>query len=90
LDGNTFAIKLLIVDDNEEILSYLQEYFSKMYQVAVAFDGQMALEMLEVQQYDIIISDVMMPELDGLHFLQTRKTEYQYLTYPCNAVNGQK
>jgi signal transduction histidine kinase/ligand-binding sensor domain-containing protein/DNA-binding response OmpR family regulator len=73
LDGNTFAIKLLIVDDNEEILSYLQEYFSKMYQVAVAFDGQMALEMLEVQQYDIIISDVMMPELDGLHFCKRVK-----------------
>jgi signal transduction histidine kinase/ligand-binding sensor domain-containing protein/DNA-binding response OmpR family regulator len=72
-DGNTFAVKLLIVDDNEEILSYLQEYFSKMYQVAVAFDGQMALEMLEVQQYDIIISDVMMPELDGLHFCKRVK-----------------
>jgi signal transduction histidine kinase/ligand-binding sensor domain-containing protein/DNA-binding response OmpR family regulator len=73
LDGNTLATKLLIVDDNEEILSYLQEYFSKLYQVAVAINGQIALEMLEVEQYDIIISDVMMPELDGLHFCKRVK-----------------
>jgi len=73
LEGNMLATKLLIVDDNEEILSYLQEYFGKLYQVAVAMNGQMALDMLEVQQYDIIISDVMMPELDGLHFCKRVK-----------------
>ncbi|WP_316846626.1 two-component regulator propeller domain-containing protein [Pedobacter psychrodurus] len=73
LDGNALATRLLIVDDNEEILSYLQEYFSKTYQVAVAINGQMALDMLEVQQYDLIISDVMMPELDGLHFCKRVK-----------------
>lgn len=72
-DINSKAIKLLIVDDNEEITTYLQEYFSKLYQVNVAFNGQMALEMLEIEQYDIIISDVMMPELDGLHFCKRVK-----------------
>ncbi|WP_316823856.1 two-component regulator propeller domain-containing protein [Pedobacter miscanthi] len=72
-NGNTLATKLLIVDDNEEITAYLQEYFSKLYQVAIAFNGQMALEMLEIEQYDIIISDVMMPELDGLHFCKRVK-----------------
>ena len=67
------AIKLLIVDDNKEILAYLQDYFSKMYEVTVAYDGQMALDLLEVQPFDIIISDVMMPELDGLHFCKRVK-----------------
>jgi len=70
---STVATKLLIVDDNEEILAYLQEYFGKMYEVAIAVNGQLALDMLEVQQYDIIISDVMMPELDGLHFCKRVK-----------------
>jgi len=60
--------KLLIVDDNKEILAYLQDFFGQSYEVSVAFDGKMALEMLEHQQFDMIISDVMMPELDGLHF----------------------
>lgn len=67
------AIKLLIVDDNKEILAYLQDYFCKMYEVTVAYDGQMALDLLEVQPFDIIISDVMMPELDGLHFCKRVK-----------------
>jgi signal transduction histidine kinase/ligand-binding sensor domain-containing protein/DNA-binding response OmpR family regulator len=67
------SIKLLIVDDNKEILEYLQDYFGKMYEVTVAHDGQMALELLEIQQFDIIISDVMMPELDGLHFCKRVK-----------------
>ncbi|PIF34423.1 signal transduction histidine kinase [Flavobacterium sp. 9] len=66
-------IKLLIVDDNKEILDYLQDYFSKIYDVTIAFDGQMALELLEIQQFDLIISDVMMPELDGLHFCKKVK-----------------
>jgi ligand-binding sensor domain-containing protein/signal transduction histidine kinase/DNA-binding response OmpR family regulator len=65
--------KLLIVDDNKEILDYLQDYFSKIYEVTVAHNGQMALELLEIQQFDIIISDVMMPELDGLHFCKRVK-----------------
>jgi signal transduction histidine kinase/ligand-binding sensor domain-containing protein/DNA-binding response OmpR family regulator len=67
------SIKLLIVDDNKEILAYLQDYFSKMYEVTVAYDGQMALDLLEVKQFDIILSDVMMPELDGLNFCKRVK-----------------
>ncbi|MFA4871100.1 MAG: response regulator [Pedobacter sp.] len=66
-------IKLLIVDDNKEIVDYLQDFFSQTYQVSVAFDGKMALGMLEDQQFDMIISDVMMPELDGLHFCKRVK-----------------
>ena len=67
------SIKLLIVDDNKEILAYLQDYFCKMYEVTVAYDGQMALDLLEVHPFDIIISDVAMPELDGLHFCKRVK-----------------
>jgi ligand-binding sensor domain-containing protein/signal transduction histidine kinase/DNA-binding response OmpR family regulator len=66
-------IKLLIVDDNKEILDYLQDYFGKIYEVTMAYDGQMALDLLEIQPFDIIISDVMMPELDGLHFCKRVK-----------------
>ncbi len=66
-------IKLLLVDDNKEIIDYLQDYFGKIYDVTVAYNGQMALELLEIHQFDIIISDVMMPELDGLHFCKRVK-----------------
>jgi len=66
-------LKLLIVDDNKEILDYLQDYFSKIYEVTTAHNGQMALDLLEIQPFDLIISDVMMPELDGLHFCKKVK-----------------
>ena len=66
-------VKLLIVDDNKEILDYLQDYFSKIYEVTTANNGQMALDLLEIQPFDLIISDVMMPELDGLHFCKKVK-----------------
>ncbi|RZK67934.1 MAG: response regulator, partial [Pedobacter sp.] len=64
---------LLLVDDNHEILDYLREYFETDYQITVAFDGLMALKMLEEQAFDLIVSDVMMPELDGLHFCKRVK-----------------
>lgn len=66
-------VKLLIVDDNKEILDYLHDYFSKIYEVTTAYNGQMALDLLEIQPFDLIISDVMMPELDGLHFCKKVK-----------------
>lgn len=66
-------LKLLIVDDNKEIIAYLQDFFSQTYQVSIAFDGKMALEMLENQEFDLIISDVMMPEMNGLHFCKRVK-----------------
>lgn len=65
--------RILLVDDNKEILAYLQEYFEERYTVEIAFDGKMALEILEIRQFDLIISDVMMPELDGLHFCKRVK-----------------
>jgi len=64
---------LLLVDDNQDILDYLREYFETDYLVTVAFDGLMALRMLEEQTFDLIVSDVMMPELDGLHFCKRVK-----------------
>ncbi len=57
---------LLIVDDNQEIVDYLQHYFGKQYDIAIAFNGKAALELLEKETFDLIISDVMMPELDGI------------------------
>ncbi|MEI6948620.1 two-component regulator propeller domain-containing protein [Paraflavisolibacter sp. H34] len=65
--------KLLLVDDNREILEYLKEYFGKSYQVRAANDGKEALALLEDYQPDLVISDVMMPEMDGLQFCKRVK-----------------
>jgi len=57
--------KLLIVDDNEEIRTYLNELFSDWYDVRCASNGASALEIATAEIPDIIISDIVMPEMDG-------------------------
>lgn len=67
------GLKMLIVDDNKEIITYLSGFFSDKYEVYTAENGKLGLELLENQPVDVIISDVMMPEMDGLHFCKRVK-----------------
>ncbi|RKE57128.1 two-component regulator propeller domain-containing protein [Sphingobacterium detergens] len=68
---------LMIVDDNREIVTYLAAYFRNNYTVITAFDGKEALGLLSDNHPDAIISDVMMPEMDGLHFCKKIKQNIQ-------------
>ncbi|MGJ1434462.1 two-component regulator propeller domain-containing protein [Sphingobacterium siyangense] len=68
---------LMIVDDNREIVNYLAAYFGNNYTVITAFDGKEALELLSDKHPDAVISDVMMPEMDGLHFCKKIKQNIQ-------------
>ncbi|MCS3553807.1 MULTISPECIES: hybrid sensor histidine kinase/response regulator transcription factor [unclassified Sphingobacterium] len=65
--------KILVVDDNEEILNYLKRFLEDSFDISTAADGQMALKYLETEQFDLVLSDVMMPELDGLHLCKRIK-----------------
>ncbi|MBB6002546.1 two-component regulator propeller domain-containing protein [Arcicella rosea] len=58
---------ILIVDDNSEILNYLARYFQQFYHVITASNGNQALTELNEKQIDLIISDIMMAELDGIN-----------------------
>lgn len=59
------AIKLLLVEDNEELRTYLARYLRKSYQVEEAADGQEALEKVKRMMPDFILSDIVMPNLSG-------------------------
>ena len=60
--------RLLIVDDSEDMLEFLNSSFSQQYQVTTAHDGIEALDLLSKHEYDLIISDWMMPRMDGATF----------------------
>jgi DNA-binding response OmpR family regulator len=63
--------RLLIVEDDDQVRSSLQEYFEREgYNVAVAADGDLALEMLNQAQPDLLILDVQLPHVDGLEVCQ--------------------
>ena len=65
LRGHDIRPSILIVEDNDELRSYLTELFSPVYTVSEARDGEQAWEMLEKDVPDIILSDLMMPGMDG-------------------------
>ena len=61
---------ILVVDDNREIVYSISELLKyEGYQVANAYDGMEALDILEREKIDLILLDVMMPRLNGLSAL---------------------
>lgn len=59
--------KILIVDDEPDILDFLKYNLKKEgYSVATAADGRQAIAVAELEKPDLIILDIMMPELDGI------------------------
>lgn len=57
--------RLLVVEDNVEMSEFLQEILREEYQCKVAFDGIGALQLVQKESFDLIISDVMMPQMGG-------------------------
>jgi len=66
---------LLIVEDNEELLILIRNLMSHHYQVLTAKNGREALAVVQKNNIQIIISDVMMPEMDGLELCRTIKQD---------------
>lgn len=67
--------RLLIVDDNADIRTYLRTILQGQYQVSEAPDGQKGLEVACEEVPDLIVSDVMMPVMNGLEFCQRVKND---------------
>ena len=73
--GNGERPRLLIVDDNADIRTYLRTILQGQYQVSEAPDGQKGLEVACEEVPDLIVSDVMMPVMNGLEFCQRVKND---------------
>ncbi|NMH88378.1 hybrid sensor histidine kinase/response regulator transcription factor [Flavivirga algicola] len=66
---------ILIVEDNTEVRSYIKSIFSKNYNIFEAANGQEAIEMAQKEEVDVIVSDVMMPIMDGFELCHKVKSE---------------
>ncbi|MCF2857012.1 response regulator [Pseudoalteromonas sp. SMS1] len=75
LIGPQLARSILIVDDTPDMLEFLHSVFGKSYKVMVARDGEEALSLAQSVLPDLIISDVMMPKLDGFGLLSAIKQD---------------
>ncbi len=72
---STKRYKLLVVEDNEDLRTFLVGELSKSYDVLEAADGKAGHELAKSSQPDLIISDVMMPEMNGLELCQQIKSD---------------
>lgn len=65
-------MRILLVDDEKDFVSALKEILvANRYTVEVAYDGKMALDFLDVEKFDCLLLDIMMPELDGYEVVKT-------------------
>jgi len=74
---DTTPTTLLIVDDNKDLLKFLADYFSAKYNVITASDGEEALRMAHTEQVQMVISDVMMPGIDGVELCRKLKSNVE-------------
>jgi DNA-binding response OmpR family regulator len=73
---------ILLVDDNEEILDVLGEELAEKYTVFTATNGAEALNKLKDESIQLLVSDVMMPVMDGFELCKTIKTHFEYSHVP--------
>ena len=66
---------MLIVDDNEEMLNFLSSSFSAQYSILTAEDGVEALEKLKEHEVTLIVSDWMMPRMNGVEFCKALRVD---------------
>jgi signal transduction histidine kinase/ligand-binding sensor domain-containing protein/DNA-binding response OmpR family regulator len=73
---------LLVVEDNLEVNRYVVHLFDESYIVINAGNGLKALELIAAEHPDVVISDIMMPEMDGIELCQKIKTNFETCHIP--------
>jgi len=73
--------RILIVDDHKEIRDLLSKFFlSSGYEVESVEDGEMAMRKVKKKRYDLIVTDYMMPKMDGIVLLKKLKMDNPQLS----------
>ena len=74
--------RILLADDNADMRDYVRRLLSSRYEVEAVGDGVAAVRAAREQRFDLVLSDVMMPKLDGFGLLQTLRSDEQTRTIP--------
>lgn len=76
------APAVLLVDDNEDILEFLTDELREKYSVFTVTTAEHAIELLPQESIQLIVSDIMMPGMDGFELCRTIKTHFDYSHIP--------
>lgn len=82
VDGDDSPRTILLVEDNEELLQILASLFAPAYRVLLARNGKEGLEKAREERPDIIVSDVMMPEMSGTEMCLKIKNDFDVCHIP--------
>ena len=75
-------ISILVVDDEESILVSLKSILSnENYKVSISTSGSKALEMLQKEHFDVILSDIMMDDINGIELLKRSKENFPEIVF---------
>lgn len=80
--------RILVVDDNADMRDYLQRLLEKQYTVYTAANGRDALEKILATAPELVVSDIMMPEMDGIQLLHHIKHEPATSSLPVILVSA--
>lgn len=76
------ASKILVVEDNEELLALMLQVLSKNYHVFTAKNGKQAMSIIMKEKLDLVVSDVMMPIMDGIELTKQLKSDKSFWQLP--------
>ncbi|MGV8134367.1 MAG: two-component regulator propeller domain-containing protein [Mangrovibacterium sp.] len=82
VDAPFKSCKILLVEDNAELLDMTADSLRPFFSVLKALNGRQALDVLSSENIDLVVSDVMMPEMDGLELCRAVKTDISYSHIP--------
>lgn len=81
---------ILIVDDNEEIIEFLSDNLKLQYTILTASNGKTALQILENEPVHLIVSDIMMPVMDGFELCRNVKSSLHHCHIPVILLTAKK
>ena len=74
--------KVMVIDDDDDVRNLIETQLGKLFTVSTASNGAEGLEKLIEEQPDIVVCDVMMPEMDGLEFTKRLKANFNISHIP--------
>ncbi len=74
---NALKMKVLIVEDNEYLREFLKTAMEPQFQISMAENGEQAWKLILKQSPDLVVSDIMMPKMDGFELCRLIKSTYE-------------
>jgi signal transduction histidine kinase/DNA-binding NarL/FixJ family response regulator len=80
--------RVLLVDDNADMRDYMRRLVSEMYLVDTASDGESALQSIERNVPDLVLSDVMIPKIDGIQLVKRLRQNPAFVDLPVLLISA--